>query len=149
MSYFKKLRKTIKNTLIFNIIQNYLHNPLKTYSDCFGEDLFVNNYFSEVDKGFYIDIGCNQPKINSLTYSLYKKGWNGLNCDISERCIQLYRFFRERDINLNIAVGKIEKQVKSFIFYVQSQYKLLLILIYLFLKGYPFSLTRIYSRSSS
>ena len=117
MSYFKKLRKIIKNNLIFNIIQNYLHNPLKTYSDCFGEDLFVNNYFSEVDKGFYIDIGCNQPKINSLTYSLYKKGWKGLNCDISERCIQLYRFFRERDINLNIAVGKIEKQVKSFIFY--------------------------------
>tara|TARA_B100000963_G_C22407115_1_gene571522 strand:- start:12 stop:734 length:723 start_codon:yes stop_codon:yes gene_type:complete len=117
MSYFKKLRKSLKSTYFFNIIQNYFHNPIKTYSDCFGEDLFVNNYFSGVRKGFYLDIGCNQPKINSLTYSLHKKGWKGLNCDISERCIKLYKFFRKDDVNLNIAVGPVEKKVNSFIFY--------------------------------
>ncbi len=117
MNYLKKLRKAIKSSFLFNILQNYFHSPLKSYSDSFGEDLFVNNYFSEVNEGFYIDIGCNQPKINSLTYLLFKKGWRGMNFDISERCINLYKFFRDRDTSLNISIGSIQKQVNSFIFY--------------------------------
>ncbi len=117
MDHIKKFRKKIKSTFLFNIIQNFFHKPLKSFSDSFGEDLFVNNYFSEINKGFYVDIGCNQPKINSLTYSLHKKGWKGINFDISERCIRLYQIFRKHDINLNISIGSIEKSVNSYIFY--------------------------------
>ncbi len=117
MTYLKDLRKSIKSTFLFNIFQNFFYNPKKTYSDSFGEDLFVNNYFLSQDKGIYVDIGCNQPKINSLTYLLYKKGWRGINCDISKRCIRLYKLFRSKDANLNISVGQTEKKVKSFIFY--------------------------------
>ena len=101
MSYIKILRKKFKSTFFYNVIQNWLHKPLKSFSDCFGEDLFVFNYFSDLNKGFYIDIGCNQPKINSLTFLLHKKGWKGMNFDISERCIKLYKFFRSNDFNLN------------------------------------------------
>ena len=117
MSYFKTLRKKLKSTFFYNVIQNWLHKPLKSFSDCFGEDLFVYNYFSDLNKGFYIDIGCNQPKINSLTFLLHKKGWKGMNFDISERCINLYKFFRRNDSNLNISIGSIKKKVNSYIFY--------------------------------
>ena len=117
MAFFKKFRKRVKRTFLFNIFQNIFFIPLKSYSDTFGEDLFINNYFSEKGKGIYVDVGCNQPKINSLTYSLYKKGWVGVNFDISERCIQLYNFFRKNDKNFNYSVGNNKKWVKSFIFY--------------------------------
>ncbi len=117
MNYLKKLRKAIKSSFLINILQNLFHSPLKSYSDSFGEDLFVKSYFSELNEGFYIDIGCNQPKINSLTYLLFKKGWKGMNFDISRRCIDLYKVFRNGDTNLNISVGSVEKQVNSFIFY--------------------------------
>ena len=117
MSNIKILRKKLKSTFLYNVIQNWLHKPLRSFSDCFGEDLFVCNYFSDLKTGFYIDIGCNQPKINSLTFLLYKKGWRGMNFDISERCIELYRFFRRDDSNFNISIGSKEKKVNSYIFY--------------------------------
>ena len=94
---FEEPYKYIESNLVgfFNILQNITYKPLLSYSGCFGEDLFVKNYFSEKKKGIYVDIGCNQPKLNSLTFLLYKEGWNGINVDISERCIKLYNFFRK------------------------------------------------------
>ena len=60
---------------------------------------------------------CNLPKNSSLTYLLYKKGWSGINIDISKRAIDLNKVIRSRDINLNISIGKEEKIIDSFIFY--------------------------------
>ncbi len=117
MGILKKIRKKIKDSFFYNIFQNIFHKPLRSYSDCYGEDLFVKNYFTNEKKGFYIDIGCNQPKKNSLTFHLYKKGWTGINIDISERCIKLYNYFRKKDVNLNISLGSKEKNVEAFIFY--------------------------------
>ena len=117
MSFFKKIRKKIKSSLLYNIFQNYFFKPLRSYSDVYGEDLFVKNYFKEQNSGLYVDVGCNQPKINSLTFYLFNKGWNGINIDISSRCIKLYNFFRRTDINLNISIGSEEKFVDSYIFY--------------------------------
>ena len=48
---------------------------------------------------------------------LYKKGWTGMNLDISKRCTDLYDHFRENDTNLNISVGAQENFIQSFIFY--------------------------------
>ncbi len=117
MGAFKKIRKKLKSSFLFNILQNIFFKPLKSYSDVFGEDLFVNNYFRDNSSGLYVDIGCNQPKINSLTFSLFDKGWSGINIDISSRCIKLYNFFRKKDLNFNISIGAEDKLVNSYIFY--------------------------------
>ena len=71
MSFFKKIRKKIKSSFFYSIIQNLFFKPLRSYSECFGEDLFIKNYFKNIEDGFYVDVGCNQPKINSLTFFLY------------------------------------------------------------------------------
>ena len=117
MYLFKKIRKKAKDSFLYNILQNLFHKPLKSYSDCFGEDLFVRNYFANKKKGIYLDVGCNQPKKNSLTFHLHNIGWTGINIDISERCIKLYDYFRCKDINLNVSLGSKEKDVEAFIFY--------------------------------
>ena len=62
MSILKKIRKNLKNTLFYSILQNFFYKPIKSYSNCFGEDLFVLYYFSYLKSGSYIDVGCNQPK---------------------------------------------------------------------------------------
>ena len=92
-------------------------NIKKSYSESFGEDLFVLYFFKNIKKGFYVDIGCNLPKSRSLTSYFIKNNWNGIKVDISKRSIDLNKIIRKRDINLNISVGNEEKTIDSFIFY--------------------------------
>ena len=117
MSFLKKIRKSIKSTYLFDVFRNFFPKTNKSFSETYGEDLFVNYFFKDLKKGFYVDIGCNLPKSGSLTYALYKKGWNGLKVDISKRSIELNKIYRKRDINLNVSIGKVEKIVDSYIFY--------------------------------
>ena len=114
---FKKIRKSLKRTFVYELIQNYIGKSKKSFSENFGEDLFVNYFFQSKKIGFYVDIGCNLPKNRSLTYLLYKKRWNGIKVDISPRSIKLNKFLRKKDVNLNLSVGAVEKLVDSYIFY--------------------------------
>ena len=57
--------------------------PKKSYS-LLGEDIFLKKYFKNKSVGFYIDVGCCHPVSGNNTYLLYKKGWNGINFDISK-----------------------------------------------------------------
>ena len=113
----KKLRKKLKSSFLFELFINYFGGYKISYSESFGEDLFVDYFFRDKFHGIYVDIGCNLPKRRSLTYLLYKKKWSGIKIDISERSIKLNQIIRKRDINLNISIGKEEKLINSYIFY--------------------------------
>lgn len=69
------------------------------------EDLFLINYFKEISKGYYVDIGCHHPKRFSNTYLLYKKGWNGINVDANKWTIFLFNLFRRRDANFCVVLS--------------------------------------------
>ena len=58
--------------------------PKKTYS-MYGEDLIVQKFFKNKQKGYYVDVGCYHPIDGNNTYLLYKKGWNGINIDINQQ----------------------------------------------------------------
>ena len=75
---FKKIRKKIKSSFFYELIINSFGKYNKSYAESFGEDLFVDYFFQQKKKGFYVDIGCNLPKSRSLTYLLYKRGWKGV-----------------------------------------------------------------------
>ena len=100
------------------ILQNiYIKNkyfiPKKTYS-LFGEDLKVKKIFQNKKKGFYVDVGAYHPlKINN-TYLLYKKGWNGINIDVSSFSIDLFNFLRPRDLNYQCAVSDKNQKVTLY-----------------------------------
>ena len=70
-----------------------------------GEDLFLHNYFKDVPKGRYIDIGAFHPFRSSNTFKLYKKGWSGFNIDLSKSSIDLFKLARPNDINLNLVIS--------------------------------------------
>ena len=79
-------------------------NPNFHYSE-FAEDVMVNRIFRNYSDGFYVDIGAYHPIKGSLTYKLYKKGWKGMNLDISKTSIDLFDIARPEDKNINCAIG--------------------------------------------
>ena len=85
----------------------------KSYS-LLGEDIFLNKYFFKQTKGFYVDVGCYHPISGNNTYLLYKKGWSGINFDISEFSIELFNFYRKRDKNIWCGISNKEGTKKVF-----------------------------------
>lgn len=96
----------------FYFIKNYrLIKNSKSFSQE-GEDLFLIDFFKNQNRGFYVDVGAFHPFRINNTYALYKKGFRGINIDISVTSIDLFNFARPDDINLNLgASNKIEKKI--------------------------------------
>ncbi|MFO0928003.1 MAG: FkbM family methyltransferase [Gemmataceae bacterium] len=68
------------------------------------EDVLLERAFAEVEHGFYVDVGANDPEICSLTRHFYEHGWRGLNIEPAAIFHKL-QATRPRDINLNVAVS--------------------------------------------
>lgn len=72
--------------------------------DC--EDIILYGVLKDIDKGFYIDVGANDPEFMSVTKAFYDRGWNGINIEpLHALCAKLVQE-RPRDINLCIGCGK-------------------------------------------
>ena len=85
----------------------------KNYS-LFGEDKFIERYFRNKPKGFYIDVGCYHPLDGNNTQLLYKKGWNGINLDINYYSIELFNFLRKRDINIHSGISNKKNRLTMY-----------------------------------
>lgn len=98
---------------IFYFFYQYIKsikNLKKSYSN-WGVDMMANDVFKNKKKGFFIDIGCHHPFLNNNTYSLYKRGWTGINIDLDFNSIDMFNFFRKKDLNIVAAVSdKIENK---------------------------------------
>ena len=69
------------------------------------EDVVLDRVFSDVSVGFYIDVGGNDPIVDSVTKHFYEKGWNGINIEPAKNWFEKLKADRPRDICLNIAVS--------------------------------------------
>jgi FkbM family methyltransferase len=108
------MNKFLKKIKFFNWIykiQKIYKNsfPNKHFAQ-FGEDILVSTIFRNIKKGFYIDIGAYHPFKGSLTYNLYKKGWQGVNIDLSKASIELFQIARPSDTNINCAISSENKE---------------------------------------
>tara|TARA_B100000242_G_scaffold27074_1_gene16461 strand:- start:458 stop:1087 length:630 start_codon:yes stop_codon:yes gene_type:complete len=83
-------------------------------------DLLLEHIFKNQSHGFYIDVGCQHPVMNNNTYLLYKKGWNGINIDLDKKNIDLFNFYRKRDLNLNFAISSQEGERDLFFYHDKS-----------------------------
>ena len=91
---------------LYKIQKIYKNKKANNHFGEFAEDVFINRVFKNYEKGFYVDIGAYHPYKGSLTYLLHKKGWRGMNIDLSKVSIDLFKIARKKDINLNCAVSK-------------------------------------------
>ena len=64
----------------------------------FLEDMVLYCALKDVDKGFYIDVGANDPTNLSVTKFFYDRGWHGINIEpLPDKCALLAEM-RPRDI---------------------------------------------------
>jgi FkbM family methyltransferase len=69
------------------------------------EDTILEGLLSHVSKGFYVDVGSNDPNIDSVTKRFYMKGWSGINIEPNQNLFERLMQERTRDDNLCVAVG--------------------------------------------
>ena len=118
----KKIEIAFKNLILKTFLLNKIYLFLKIIKKSkklyhYGEnseDVLVNSFFNKKKNGIYFDIGCYHPIRGSLTYQLFKKGWKGINVDISKETINLFNLCRPKDLNLNIAISDKNSKTKYF-----------------------------------
>lgn len=75
------------------------------------EDVMLWRALGHVEKGFYIDVGANDPLADSVTKAFYEKGWRGINIEpLANHFADLQRE-RTRDINLCYAAGLFKGEI--------------------------------------
>ena len=113
------MAKSISNLFEkLHILQNiYIKNNFFKKKESYSmdkEDLVVQEYFKNKTYGFYVDVGCYHPLQRNNTMLLYLKGWRGINIDISDFSIKLFKFLRPDDLNLNLAISNLEGEIDMF-----------------------------------
>ena len=86
--------------------------PITSYAQNF-EDVMLARAFPGA-KGFYVDVGANDPDIDNVTRHFYERGWSGINIEpLSANSVEL-RKKRPRDTNLEMAVGEQEGTITFY-----------------------------------
>ena len=76
------------------------------------EDVMLWRALKNIEKGFYIDVGANDPTIDSVTKAFYERGWSGINIEpllLHHLDLQNERL---RDINLQCAAGSVHGEIE-------------------------------------
>ncbi len=75
------------------------------------EDVMLYRALKNVDKGFYIDVGANDPVIDSVTKAFYERGWRGINIEPVAGWYAKLKQKRPEDNNIQGAVGAHKGEV--------------------------------------
>ena len=78
------------------------------------EDVMLARVFRGIDAGFYIDVGAQDPRIDSVTKAFYDRGWRGINIEPVATWFDRLARDRPRDINLCLAAGAAEGVVDFY-----------------------------------
>ena len=69
------------------------------------EDVILWRAFKNIEQGFYIDVGANDPDIDSVTKAFYERGWHGINIEPVPQWHARLMEARPRDLNWAVAAG--------------------------------------------
>ena len=79
-----------------------------------NEDYILSYIFKDIQQGFYVDIGANDPNLISVTKYFYERGWNGINIDANPNFKPLYERFRPKDTNLFIGISNKQSTIDFY-----------------------------------
>ncbi len=95
--------------------RDHFPNSYRSYSGE-GEDLIIQKIFNHRTNGFYVDVGCYHPKINSNTFILYTNGWSGINIDANPDSIKKFDKLRKKDVNINVGIAQNKGELTYYTF---------------------------------
>jgi len=70
------------------------------------EDVMLWRALGHIEHGFYIDIGAQDPVIDSVSLAFHEHGWNGIHVEPTPRYAEMLRQNRPGDIVIQAAVGE-------------------------------------------
>jgi len=53
------------------------------------EDVMLWRALKHVEKGFYVDIGAQDPLVDSVSLAFYEHGWRGVNVEPTQQYSEL------------------------------------------------------------
>jgi FkbM family methyltransferase len=92
---------------------NMSQSPFVSYSQN-GEDVLLWRVLKEVQRGCYIDVGAQDPVVDSVTKAFYERGWRGINIEPVKQWHDRLVRDRPHDINLRVAVSNRSGSIKLF-----------------------------------
>lgn len=78
------------------------------------EDVMLWRSLRLFGPGLYVDVGANHPTMDSVTRSLYERGWRGINIEPVQHYYESLCTERPYDTNLCLAVGDEEGELVFF-----------------------------------
>ncbi len=69
------------------------------------EDVMLARALGDIDAGFYVDVGAQDPVVDSVTRLFYERGWRGINIEPVGRWYERLQADRPDDVNVRCAVG--------------------------------------------
>lgn len=78
------------------------------------EDVMLWRALKDIENGFYVDVGANDPTIDSVTKAFYDQGWRGINIEPVQQYYQRLSDERPSDINLPVGVADKEEELTFY-----------------------------------
>lgn len=76
------------------------------------EDVIIQALLYDISKGFYVDVGANDPVTDSVTRWFYEKGWHGINIEPNPTHAKALKRQRPRDVTVQALVANAQKTVE-------------------------------------
>ena len=76
-----------------------------TYYSQFYEDYILGYVFKDQKRGFYVDVGANDPDEMSVTKYFYLAGWRGINIEPIPELVEKLNSSRPEDTNKGVAIS--------------------------------------------
>ena len=86
-----------------------------TYAQNF-EDVMLWRALKHIEKGFYIDIGAQEPIVDSVSMAFYEHGWRGVHIEPTQQYSDKLRSARPDEIVLQVAIANDAKSLVFFEF---------------------------------
>jgi FkbM family methyltransferase len=80
------------------------NGPFSSYSLNF-EDVIFHRLFPVIENGFYVDVGAGHPRFENDTFSLYQRGWHGINVEPNHGFHGALMEERPRDTNIRAVLA--------------------------------------------
>ncbi len=78
------------------------------------EDVILWRALKDVEKGFYIDIGAQDPVLDSVSLAFYQKGWRGIHVEPSPAYADALRSARQDEVTIEAYVGDVQGEVQFY-----------------------------------
>jgi FkbM family methyltransferase len=107
----RKIVRYIKKSVYVNYKRSYAQS---------GEDMILNTIFNGIKKGIYVDVGANDPYLQSNTQYFYEMGWSGINIEPNGKLIKKLNKKRKRDLNIKALISDTGKELDYY--YYESSF---------------------------